>query len=162
MALDSSYAAAQNEFDLALDILYDDDGKGAYDLMQEHISKTLWSLGYIIRKTNFINPVRDKLMVCNIFLGAWEKIWLSGSLEVEGDNLVSKVAAFAQYNLFSNFPSPTAFEEQQRDEHLFGIGRGSLGRGSTGQDARVILYFLYLMFVPWPLPIQATLSLASY
>ena len=49
MALDSSYAAAQNEFDLALDILYDDDGKGAYDLMQEHISKTLWSLGYIIR-----------------------------------------------------------------------------------------------------------------
>ena len=58
-------------------------------------------------------------------------------MEIEGDNFVGKIAAFAQYNLLSNVPTRDPYQDPPKNEHLFGVGRSSMGRGSSGKDARV-------------------------
>lgn len=68
---------------------------------------------------------------------AWQNTWARGGVEIEGDTLVAKITAFAQYNLLSNFPAYDPYQDPPKDEHLFGMGRGSLGRGASGLDNRV-------------------------
>ena len=68
---------------------------------------------------------------------AWRDTWSRGRVEVEGDLIVSKIAAFAQYNLLSNFPPRDPYQDPPKSEHMFGVGRGSLGRGGADNDARV-------------------------
>ena len=66
----------------------------------------------------------------------WKKIWDMGKVEVFGDLRMAKITAFAQYYLYSSFPTNLAYQPTKYDQVLYGYGRTSLAKGGKDKDYR--------------------------
>ena len=67
----------------------------------------------------------------------WRKTWEAGSIEVEGNSLMTKLANFAMYSVLSNLPALEPQHGNPQDQYHFGVARSGLAHGSAGVNHQV-------------------------